>query len=138
MVDFISDEFGEEVSVTSITRALDERRTTLKVMRCVAEQQKPELRHFYQYRLKKLGCRSYHLVFIDESGIDKPCLFRRKGWSPKGVTPMQKARFQREDRVQIQAAYTQKGVKLSRCFFRTVDKATFEDFINQLVHHCGK
>lgn len=46
MVDFISDKFEEEVSVTSITRALDKRRITLKVMRRVAEQQKPELRHF--------------------------------------------------------------------------------------------
>src|SRR6185312_7343371 len=98
----------------------------------------PELRHFYQYRLKMLGCRSYHLVFIDESGIDKPCVFRRKGWAPKGTTPVQKARFQREGRVQILAAYTQRGVKLSRFFSGTTDKTTFEDFIDQLLYHCGK
>jgi SOS response regulatory protein OraA/RecX len=76
---FIRDKFNKEVSVTTITRALQTHRITLKVIRRVAEQQKPELRHFYQYRLKMLGCRSYHLVFINESGIDKPSVFRRKG-----------------------------------------------------------
>lgn len=78
------------------------------------------------------------MVFIDESGIDKPSVFRRKGWAPKGITPVQKARFQRESRVQILAAYTQQGLKLSRFFTGTTDKATFEDFIDQLLHHCGK
>lgn len=110
---------------------------TLKVVRRVAEQQKPELRHFYQYRLRMLGCRSYHLVFIDESGIDKPCVFRRKGWAPKGITAVQKAKFQREGRVQILAAYTQTGAKLFRVFPGSTDKAVFEDFIDQLLHHCG-
>lgn len=138
MADFIGNRFNEDVSVTSITRALEKDRITLKVMRRVAQQQMPELRHFYQYRLKMLGCRSYHLVFIDESGFDKPCIFRRKGWAPKGVTPVQKARFQRDSRLSMLAAYTQNGVKLSRLFFGSVDKATFEDFIDQLLHHCGK
>jgi hypothetical protein len=87
MVYFISEKFEEEVSVTSITRALDKHKMTFKVMRRVAEQQMSELRHFYQYRLKTLGCRSYHLVFIDESGFNKLCVFGRKGWAPKGITP---------------------------------------------------
>jgi hypothetical protein len=99
MVDFISEHFKEEISVTSITRALDKHKMTVKVMRRVAEQQKPELLHFYQYRLKKLGCRSYHLVFINESGFNKPCVFGRKGWAPNGITPVQKARFQSRARL---------------------------------------
>ena len=44
---------------------------TLKVMRRIAEQQQPRLRHFYQYRLKTIGCRSYHMEFIDESGFNQ-------------------------------------------------------------------
>lgn len=138
MITFIRDKFGEDVSVTSITRALQANRMTWKTMRRVAQQQRPELRHFYQYRLKMAGCRSYHLVFIDESGIDKPCVFRRKGWAKEGIAPVQKARFQREDRVQILAAYTQRGVKLARVFPGSTDKATFEDFIEQLLRHCGR
>lgn len=138
MIDFISKKFEEDVSVTTVTRALDKHNMTLKIMRRVAEQQKPELRHFYQYRLKTLGCRSYHLVFIDESGFDKPGMYQRKGWAPKGITPVQKAKFQRGLRLQLLAAYTQKGVKLSRFLYGSVDKPIFEDFIEQLLRHCGR
>ncbi|KAK9422067.1 putative Tc1-like transposase DDE domain-containing protein [Seiridium unicorne] len=35
-------------------------------------------------------------------------------------------------------AYTQTGVKLSRFFFGSVDKALFEDFSDQLLHHCER
>lgn len=51
---------------------------------------------------------------------------------------MQKARFQKESRVQILAAYTLRGIKLSRVFTGTTDKALFEDFVEQLLHHCRK
>ncbi|KAI1839362.1 hypothetical protein JX266_014427 [Neoarthrinium moseri] len=107
------------------------------VMRRVAKQQ-PGLRHFYQYRLKRLGCRSYHMVFRDESGFDNPGVFRKKGWTPKGVTLEQKAKFSRGSRLSMLAAFTQNGLKLSRFFYSSVDKATFEDFIEQLLCHCGK
>ena len=40
MVDFFSKRFEEDVSVTTVTRALDKHKMTLKVMRRVAEQQK--------------------------------------------------------------------------------------------------
>lgn len=75
MVDLISKEFEEDVSVTAVSRALDKHNMTFKVMRHVAEQQRPDLWHFYQYRLKTLGCRSHHLVFIDETGYDEPGMF---------------------------------------------------------------
>jgi hypothetical protein len=93
MVDLISDKFEKKISVSTIVRALKKRNITHKVIRQITQQQQPNLQHFYYYRLKTLGCRSYHLVFIDEFGIDKPGMFQRKGWAPKGVAPVQKARF---------------------------------------------
>lgn len=69
-----------------------------------------------------LACRSYHLVFIDESGIDRPDMFQRKGWAPKGVIPVKKTRFQRGTRVQFTAAYTQRGIKLCRFYTGSMDK----------------
>lgn len=42
---------------------------------------------------------------FDESGIDRTVCFRRKGWAKKEITPVQKAKFQREDGVQIAIAY---------------------------------
>ena len=51
---------------------------------------------------------------------------------------MQKARFERVTRVQFIAAYSQQGVKLCRFFAGSMDKPLFEDFIEQLLCHCGK
>jgi len=79
MADFISEEFEEDVSITTIARTLKRRKLSYKVTRRVAQQQVPDLQHFYYYRLKLLGCRSYHMVFIDESGVSRPGMFQRKG-----------------------------------------------------------
>jgi transposase len=77
-------------------------------------------------------------VFIDESGFDRPGLYRKKGWAPKGITPVQKARFERGPRVQLIAAYTQRGIKLCRFFSGSMDRPLFEDFIEQLLCHCSR
>jgi hypothetical protein len=82
--------------------------------------------------------RSYQLVYVDESGCDKPVGFRRTGWSPLGTTPVRIARYQREQRYQIFPAYTQDGILFARVFQRTTDSVVFEDFIEQLLHHCER
>jgi len=82
--------------------------------------------------------QSYHLVYVDELGCDKRIGFRRTGWAPLGVAPVQIARFHRDDRYQILPAYTQDGVLLSRAFQGSTDSAVFEDFIEQLLQHCGR
>jgi transposase len=87
--------------------------------------------------LKLAGVKAHHCVFVDESGINPPDTLRRKGWAKAGITPVLKAKFQRENRVQILSAYTLKGIKLSRVFTGSTDKALFEDFIEQLLRHCG-
>lgn len=58
--------------------------------------------------------RSYHLVYVDESGCDKGVRFRRTGWSPLGVTPLQVTQFRRGQRYQILPAYSQDGILLAR------------------------
>jgi transposase len=138
MIAFLRKTYQVDVSPGSITRALQSVKWTHKNTRRIARQRRPELRHFYQYRLKRGGYKSYHLIFIDESGLDRSIGVRDKGWAPKGITPVQTAHFQREERYQILAAYTQRGIKLSRVYRGTTDTATFLDFIEQLLHHCGK
>ena len=44
----------------------------------------------------------------------------------------------RDRRHQILPAYTQDGVVLSRVFQGSTDGAVFEDFIEELLHHCGR
>lgn len=75
---------------------------------------------------------------MDESGCDKRIGLRRKGWSPLGTTPVQVSRFYRDQRYQILPAYAQDGVLLSRVFQGSTDVCFFEDFIEELLQHCGK
>jgi len=78
--------------------------------------------------------RSYHLVYVDESGCDKRIGFRRTGWSPIGVAPV---RLHRDRRYQFLPAYTQDDILLLWVFQGTTDSALFEDFIERLFH-CGR
>jgi hypothetical protein len=82
--------------------------------------------------------QSYHLVYVDESGCDKRVGFRRTGWAPAGLTPVQVAQFHRDQRYQILPAYAQDGIVLSRVFRGTTDSVVYEDFIEQLLQHCGR
>lgn len=81
---------------------------------------------------------SYHLVYVDESGCDKRIGFRRTGWAPLSVAPVQVAQFHRGQRYQILPAYTQDGILLSRVFQGSTDSDVFEDFIEELLQHCGR
>lgn len=77
-------------------------------------------------------------MYVDEAGCDKRAGCRRTGWSPRGVTPVQISEFQRGQRYHILPAYAQDGVVLSRIYSGSTDAAVFEDFIEQLLHHCGR
>lgn len=93
MAVFLWDEF--EVLVTSVTicRTLKSIGWSKKTARRVAQQRNADLRNFYLHSLSSF--RSYHLVYVDESGCDQRSGFRGRGWSPLGVTSVQIARFQR-------------------------------------------
>lgn len=82
--------------------------------------------------------QSYQLVFIDESGCDKRAGIRRIGCSPLGITPIEVSKFHRDKHYQILRAYAQDGIVPSRIFRVSTDASIFEDFIEQLLQHCGK
>lgn len=75
---------------------------------------------------------------MDESGCDKRIGFRGTGWSPCGTTPSQVTKFHRDQRYQILPAYAQDGVVLSHVYQGSTDSSVFEDFIEELLHYCGK
>lgn len=104
--------------------------------RRIAQERNADLRDYYLLQLSDF--RSYHLVFIDESGCDKRAGFRRTGWSPRGVAPVQVSHFQRSQRYQILPAYCQDGILLSRVFQGSTDTTSFEDFVEQLLQHCSR
>jgi transposase len=136
MVVFLWDEFEILVTTHSISRALASIRWSKKIARRIAKERNADLRDFY---LQKLSAyRSYHLVYIDESGCDKRAGFRRTGWSPLGVAPVQIARFHRGRRYQILPAYAQDGIVHLRIFQGSTDGALFESFIEELLSYCGR
>ncbi|KAF5530121.1 hypothetical protein FMEXI_13735 [Fusarium mexicanum] len=136
MVTFLHDQFDDEVSLSAISRLLKDARWTRKNCHRVARQRNPKLRDLYLYKLSKY--KSYQMIFIDESGADRRVGYRKKGWAPSGVTPIQVGRFNREQRYQILAAYTQDGIELARVYPGSTDAALFKDFIEQLLHGCGR
>jgi transposase len=136
MAVFLWDEFQAEVPISSISRALKREGWSKKAAKQKAKERNPDLRDGYFHFLSDF-C-SYHLVYVDESGCDKRIGFRRTGWSPLGVAPSQVAKFHRDQRYQILPAYAQDGIILSRIFQGSTDASMFEDFVEELLHHCGK
>jgi transposase len=135
MVIFLWDEFEAYITKSTISRTLRSIGWSKKA-RQVAKERNADLRDFYLHNLSEF--RSYHLVYVDESGCDKRIGFRRTGWSPLGVTPVQIAQFRRGQRFQILPAYSQDGVLLARVFQGPTNSDVFEDFIEQLLPHCGR
>lgn len=133
---FFWDEFGKRVTFQSISRALASVRWSKKAARQIAKERNADLRDFYLHNLSSF--MSYHLVFVDESGCDKRAEFRRTGWSPLGVTPVQISKFHRDRRYQILTAYAQDGIVLRRVFQGATDADIFEAFIEQLLQHCNR
>lgn len=133
---FLWDEFGKHVTIQSISRALASVGWSKKAARQIAKERNADLRDFYLHNLSSL--KSSQLVFVDESGCDKRAGFRRTGWSPLGVTPVQISKFHRDRRYQILPAYAQEGIVLRRVFQGATDANVFEDFIEQLLQHCNR
>lgn len=108
MGEFLYGEFDFLVFTYTISRALRLRGWTEKVARRVAQERNADLRDHYLHQLSDL--RSYHLVYVDESGCDKRAGFRRIGWSSRRVATVQGSRFQRGQWHQIFLAYCQDGI----------------------------
>lgn len=136
MVIFLCDEFALQATKSSISRALKSKGWSKKTARVKARERNLDLRDEYHNFISDF--KSYQFVYVDESGCDKRIGFRRTGWSPLGTAPVQVSKFHRDQRYHILPAYAQDGIVLSRVFKGSTDASVFEDFIEQLLQHCGK
>jgi transposase len=101
-----------------------------------AKEQNPDLRDEYRHDISEY--HSYQLVYVDESGCDRRTGIRKTGWSPLGITPTERSKFHRGQRYQILPAYSQDGIVLSHIYQGSTNAALFGEFINRLLHHCGR
>ncbi|GAB7336899.1 hypothetical protein MBLNU13_g01178t1, partial [Cladosporium sp. NU13] len=136
MVAFLKEEFGVQVARSSVGQVLNSMGWSKKNARHVAQERNAELRDFHLHKMSQYA--SYQLVFVDESGCDKRVGYRRTGWSPRGVTPVQIARFRRGERYQILPAYAQDGIVYAKVYEGTTDGPVFEEYIQELLLHCGR
>ncbi|GAB7336302.1 hypothetical protein MBLNU13_g09049t2 [Cladosporium sp. NU13] len=128
---FFREEFDVDVSTSTISRTLIAEGWSKKMVRRKAKEQSADLRDKYLHELSAFA--SCHLVYIDESGCDRRVGFRRTGWSPVGITPVQTERFHWGQRYHILPAYTQDGVLLARIYQGSTDGEVFEDFLGELL-----
>ncbi|CDM37250.1 Probable transposable element [Penicillium roqueforti FM164] len=123
-------------TTSSIRRAPVAKGWSKKTARQHAKEHNADLRELYLHNL--LEFQSYHQVYMDESGCGKRAGFRRTGWSPLGVAPLQVSQLHRDQRYQSLPTYTQDGIVPSRVFRGATDSAVFEGFLAQLLQHCGR
>lgn len=134
LVVYLADEFDILVSESTICRELKRAGWSKKKNRQEAQQRDAGVRDSYIYNMSAI--HPSRIVFVDESGCNMRDGFRRRGWSPSGVTPVQVARFRRGQRYHILPAYTQEGIILARVFQGSTNAAVFEEYIEQLLHVC--
>ncbi|KAI9146672.1 hypothetical protein HJFPF1_13577 [Paramyrothecium foliicola] len=136
ILEFLHEKFNTRVSERALGRQLKHLNWTRKTNRRRAQQRDADLRDYYLHRISKY--KSYQLVYIDESGCDKRTGLRRWGWSPKGTTPVQVAKFTRGGRYHVLPAYWQGGLMLRQVYQGSTDMAMFDQFIERLLQHCGR
>ena len=136
MAHFLWEEFETEITLCSISRVLKYEGWLKKKAKQKAWERNTNLCNDYFHLISNY--HSYQFVFVDESGCDKQIGARRTGWSPLSISPVQVTKFHRNKRYHILPAYTQDGILFSCIFQGSTDASLFEDFIEELLCHCGK
>ena len=128
---FLFQLYGIRVSRSTIGRGV---KWTKKVMMTIAKEQNRELRDDWIYRRSKF--RPEQTIYIDESGDDRELGIPKKGYAPKGETPVQIKPFHRGDRVSFLPAYGIEGIIYSEVYEGTTDLTVFENFLVNLLPCC--
>jgi hypothetical protein len=136
MVVLLWDEFALQATKSSVSRVLISKGWSKNTAYIKARECNLDLRDEYHHFISDF--KSYHLVYVDESGCDKRIGFQQTGWSPLGTALVQLSKFHRDQRYQTLPAYIQDGIVLSRVFQGSTDASVFGDFIKQFLQHCGK
>ena len=136
LVGFLWKEFRHLSTTSTVSRYLKSTGWSQKKPRRVAKEQNPDLRDAYLHKMSSF--HSYHIVYVNESGLDKRIGLRRTAWAPIGVTPIQIAKFHRGQRYNILPAFSQRGILKARVLPGSIDGQVFEAFIEDLLPSMGR
>ena len=133
----VYDDFEVHISMQTISKILKRADRTKKVNRRIAKEHNPDSVDFYTWKLGVLGVQAKHIIFVDESAIDMRNGTRKKGWSRRGVRPVQYGRFRRGQRYQLLAALTVDGILYCRIYPGSTNGEIFEEFMRDLLPYCN-
>jgi transposase len=127
MADALLRKFGKKLSERSIGRTLRSIGWPRKTIHRIAQQRDANLRDYYLHRISQ--CKSYQLVFINESSCDKRAGYHRWGWFLKRSSPVEITKFGYGKRWHILPAYAQDGILLRRVYQGSTETEVFKGFI---------
>ena len=96
MAVFLWDEFDISVSTCCIRKTLASIGWSKRTVRQRAKEGNQDLRDEYVHYISEL--HSYQLAIVNEAGCDKRADFKRTGWSPLDIAPVQLSKFHRDRR----------------------------------------
>ena len=76
------------------------------------------------------------MLFLDESAVNERTLDRRKGWAPRGVTPVQILPFKRSERWSLLLYYGIRGFTCYDLIHGSYTTETYNAFIIDQVLPC--
>merc|ERR1712000_724672 len=133
---YLYQEYGVRVSRSTIGRWVKRTGWSRKVTATYAKEQHPTLRDDYIYRRSLF--KADQMVFLDESGVDRSVAIPKKGYAPRGVTPVQRKPFHRGKRFSFLPAYTLDGVIYCEIYEGHTDLEFFEGYLLRLLPHLGR
>ena len=125
------DQFGIDISQSTISRALKKHGYTRKKLKKRASEQCPQLREAWMARLT--AWRPDQLVFIDESAANEHTKDRKYGWAPQGINARVFQSAKRSERWSILPAYTIRGIIAHYIYQGAYDAALFNWFIEEFI-----
>lgn len=121
------------MSRSTISRSIE---WTKKVMITIAKERNQELRDDFIYRRSLFKVEQ--MVILDESGDDRELAIPKRGYAPKGVTPVQVKPFHRGHRVSFLPAYIIDGIIYCEVYEGNTDLDLFESYLINLLPYLGR
>jgi DDE superfamily endonuclease/Winged helix-turn helix len=136
MADHLWDEYGTEISISTISRRLKALDWTTKKVTRVARQRSEYLRAEWNLRLE--SWTADQLVFLDESAANERTADRKYGWAPKGIKSTVSTPWVRSERWSILPALTSEGYIACHISQGSITASIFNDFVaREVLPQCG-
>jgi len=128
----LQDEFEVIVELHTLSRAIRRQGWTRKTLKRHAAERSEHLRTRWLGRMAEWSPEQ--VVFVDESVSNERTGWRKYGWSPRGVAPIEIASIKRSQRWSILPAYSIEGwIEGTLCIQGSITAEIFNDWLRDTV-----